>query len=83
VATSAGNPEKISANEGSMEALIKRRRQLLEELAAWGDRLFACSSKPAFGEDHASATTWPGRGPKERLVAVLEIGEGTGRSFVV
>jgi quinol monooxygenase YgiN len=34
VATSAENPEKISANEGSMEALIKRRRQLLEELAA-------------------------------------------------
>jgi hypothetical protein len=36
VATSAENPEKISANEGSMEALIKRRRQLLEELAALG-----------------------------------------------
>jgi hypothetical protein len=36
VATSAGNPEKISANEVSMEALIKRLRQLLEELAALG-----------------------------------------------
>ena len=73
MATSAENPEKISANEGGMEALIKRPRRLLEELAALGGRLFACSSKPALGEDHACATTWPGRGQKERLVAILAV----------
>ena len=49
MATSAENTEKISANEGGMEALIKRRRRLLEELAALGGRLFACSSKPVLG----------------------------------
>jgi hypothetical protein len=27
----------------------------------------------ALGEDHASATTWSGRGQKERLVAILEM----------
>ena len=58
MATSAENPEKISANEGGMEALIKRRRRLLEELAALGGSLFACSSKPVLGEDNACATTW-------------------------
>jgi len=50
-----------------MEALIKRRRQLLEELAALGSRLFACSSKPALGEDHACATTLARKRPKRKV----------------
>jgi len=45
VATSAENPEKISANDGSMEALIKRRLQLPEELAFLRAHLSQLSEK--------------------------------------
>ena len=62
MATSAENPEKISANDGSMEALIKRRLQLPEELAFLRAHLSQLSEKimPALppGQEEAKKKGW-------------------------